>query len=249
MGVHSRATPIQISLLIGLSSELVGRVARCPKGDGMSGMQDVRRYRAEQLARTHYAKLQGPVACYVRRRLGCAAGHLPEQELEASYNMAWDALMEQVTRGKAPECFEGWLRVVTYRRAVDYLRRRHAHREFPLAAVDGVATGDDPCELASSWESVRECLQGVEHRFGERGARIVTYLWLGETHAAAAERVGVSTKRLRKILYGNRRRVGLRNELARLLEQHGEHTHANRVSGLATEYGTWKGIPPCLRST
>jgi DNA-directed RNA polymerase specialized sigma24 family protein len=197
---------------------------RAPKGDRMSGMQDVRRYRAERLARSHYAKLRAPVANFVRRRLGRAAGLLPEQELEAGYSMAWDALMEKVAQGKAPDCYESWLCVVTYRRAVDYLRRVHAHREFPLAAVDGVATGDDPCELASSRECVHECVRGIERRFGERGARIVAYLWLGDlTHAAAAERVGVSTKRLRKILYGDGRKVGLRDELACLLERHGEH--------------------------
>ena len=207
----------------------------------MSGIQDVRRYRAERLARTHYAKLQAPVACYVRRRLGRAAAHLPEQELEASYNMAWDALMEQVAQGKAPECFDGWLCVVTYRRAVEYLRRRHAHREFPLAAVDGIAAGDDPCELASNRETTREYLQRIERRFGERGARIVGYLWLGDlTHAAAAERVGVSTKRLRKILYGDGRKVGLRPELARLLERHGEHTDAKRVA---------RDVGRCVRSS
>lgn len=64
----------------------------------MSGMQDVHRYRAEQLARTHYTKLQAPVAHFVRRRLGRAAENLPDQELEASYNVAWDALMGQVAQ-------------------------------------------------------------------------------------------------------------------------------------------------------
>jgi DNA-directed RNA polymerase specialized sigma24 family protein len=208
------------------------------KGDGMSGMQDVHRYQAEQLARTHYAKLQASVACYVRRRLGHAAVHFPEHELEASYNMAWDALMERVAQGKTPECFDGWLCVVTYRRAVDYLRRRQIHREFPLATVDRVATSDDPYELAASGESVRQCLQGIERRFGERGTRIVAYLWLGDlTHAAAAERVGVSTKRLRKILYGHGRKIGLRKELACLLERHGEYADARAVGRSARRCG------------
>jgi DNA-directed RNA polymerase specialized sigma24 family protein len=193
----------------------------------MSGMQDVRRYRAEQFAKARYTKLRAPVANFVRRRLGRAAGFLPEQELEASYSMAWDALMEKVAQGKAPDCYERWLCVVTYRRAADYLRPVRVHREFPLAAVDAVATGEDPCELAISREYVREFLDRIEHRFGERGARIVAYLWLGDlTHAAAAERVGVSTKRLRKILYGDGRKVGLRDELACLLDRYGEHAEA-----------------------
>jgi hypothetical protein len=67
----------------------------------VSGMQDVHRYRAEQLARTQYTKLQAPVAHFVRRRLGRAAENLPDQELEASYNVAWDALMRQVTQGQS----------------------------------------------------------------------------------------------------------------------------------------------------
>ena len=188
----------------------------------MSGMQDVRRYRAQQLASVHYARLQEPVACFVRRRLGGAGALLPDQELEASYNLAWAALIEQVLQGKMSDRFDGWLCVVTYRRAVDYLRRRHLDREVPLVGVDELGTVEELWELASSREIVRTVLKRIEWRFGERGARIVACLWLeGLSHAAASERVGVSTKRLRKILYGDERKVGLRDELARLLEQLG----------------------------
>lgn len=144
----------------------------------MSGMQDVRRYRAEQVA-----------------------------------------------QDRAPDGFESWLCVVTYRRAVDYLRRCHCRYEIPVEELDEFETVDHSCERASSREIIREVLKRIEWRFGERGARIVAHLWLGGlSHAAAAERVGVSTKRLRKILYGNGRKLGLKEELARLLEQFGEHT-------------------------
>lgn len=194
----------------------------------MSGMQDVHRYRAERLARTHYTKLQAPVAQFVRRRLGRAAENIPDQELEASYNMAWDALMRQVIQGRAPDCIDGWLRVVTYRRTLGYLRRRRFDCEMPLGEHDDFETAGDPCELANSREIVRQFLTQIEGRFGERGARIVAHLWLaGYTHAAAAERVGVSTKCLEHALYGNRWRAGLKEELARLLEQLNSHADAH----------------------
>lgn len=152
----------------------------------MSGMQDVHRYRAEQLARTHYIKLQAPVAYFVRRRLGRTAENLPDQELEASYNAAWDALMRQVAQGRAPDCIDGWLRVVTYRQALGHLRRRRFHYELPLGEHDDFETAGDPWELVNSREIVRQFLTQIEGRFGERGARIVAYLWLGGfTHAAA----------------------------------------------------------------
>jgi DNA-directed RNA polymerase specialized sigma24 family protein len=183
-------------------------------------MQDVHRYRAERLARTHYTKLQAPVAHFVRRRLGRAAENLPDQELEASYNVAWDALMRQVTRGRAPDSIDGWLRVATFRQALGHLRRRRFYFELPLGEHDAFETAGDPCELANSREIVRQFLTQIEARFGERGAHIVVYLWLGSfTHAAAAERVGVSKKCLDHTLYGNRWRAGLKEELARLLEQ------------------------------
>ena len=76
--------------------------------------------RAERLARTHDSKLQAPVAQFVRRRLGRAAEDLPDQELEAGYNVAWDALMRQVSQDRAPDCIDSWLRVVTYRRALGH---------------------------------------------------------------------------------------------------------------------------------
>lgn len=186
----------------------------------MSGMQDVRRYRAERLARTHYTKLRAPVAHFVRRRIGRAAENLPDQELEAGYNAAWDALMRQVSQGRAPDCIDGWLRVVTYRQTLGHLRRRRFHYELPLGEHDDFETAGDPCELANSREIVRQFLTQIERRFGERGARVLAYLWLGGyTHAAAAQRVGVSTKCLEHTLYGNRWRAGLKEELARLLEQ------------------------------
>lgn len=194
----------------------------------MSGMQDVHRYRAEQLARTHYTKLQAPVAHFVRRRLGRAAENLPDQELEASYNMAWDALMRQVTQDKAPDGIDGWLRVVTYRQALRYLRRRRFDCELPLGEHDDFETAGDPCELANGREIVRQFLTQIEGRFGERGARIVAHLWLGGfTRAAAADRVGVSKKCLERMLYGTTGRAGLKQELARLLEQLNSHADAH----------------------
>jgi DNA-directed RNA polymerase specialized sigma24 family protein len=183
-------------------------------------MQDVHRYRAERLARTNYTKLQAPVAHFVRRRLGRAAENLPDQELEASYNVAWDALMRQVTQDKAPDGIDGWLRVVTYRQALRHLRRRRFDCELPLGDHDDFETASDPCELANSREIVRQFLTQIRERFGERSARIVAHLWLGGfTRAAAADRVGVSQKRLENMLYGTRGRAGLKQELARLMDQ------------------------------
>jgi hypothetical protein len=102
--------------------------------------------------------------------------------------------------------------------------RRTGSRPSPLDGASALAFSGvvETRELACSQEIVRTVLKRIEWRFGERGARIVACLWLeGLLHAAAAERVGVSTKRLRKILYGDGRKLGLRDELARLLEQLG----------------------------
>ena len=149
-----------------------------------------------------------------------AAENLPDQELEASYNVAWDVLMRQVTQGRAPDGIDGWLRVVTFRRALGDLRRRRFDCELPVGEHDDFETAGDPWELANSREIVRQFLTQIRGRFGERGARIVAHLWLGGfTHAAAADRVDVSKTCLENRLYGTRRRAGLKQELARLLEQ------------------------------
>lgn len=100
------------------------------------------------------------------------------------------------------------------------MRRRRFDCELPLGEQDDFETAGDPWELANSREIVRQFLTQIRGRFGERGARIVAYLWLGGfTHAAAADRVGVSQKCLENMLYGTRWRAGLKQELARLLEQ------------------------------
>jgi RNA polymerase sigma factor (sigma-70 family) len=179
---------------------------------------DVRRYRAEQLASAHYTRLQMPVASFVRAKLGRSADRLPEPELEASYNMAWSALMQRVVEGNAPSAIDGWLCVVTYRRAIDYLRRHHTHREVSLTVAEEFATDENAHEIASSGESLQILSAALQRRFGSRGAHILACVWIADLpHADAAAQVGVSTKRLRKILYGDDRKIGLRDELRRLL--------------------------------
>jgi hypothetical protein len=117
---------------------------------------------------------------------------------------------------------------VTYRRALGHLRRRRFDCELPLGEQDDFETAGDPCELANSREIVRQFLTQIEGRFGERGARIVAHLWLGGcTHAAAADRVGVSKTCLENMLYGIKGRAGLKDELARLLEQLNSHVDAH----------------------
>ena len=161
----------------------------------------VRRYRADRLLQAEFRQLQARVVGVVRRRLGATAGALDEADLEACYAVAWQGLYAAVLEGREISNPTGWLVLATYRRAIDEQRARvRAERDTPWQRSqdpDLAGTLDDR-------ERLRELFEGLRGRLGrkERQAAVLCYLH-GYTRSEAAARMGISERRMRRLMEGS----------------------------------------------
>jgi DNA-directed RNA polymerase specialized sigma24 family protein len=102
----------------------------------------VRRYRAERLLRREYEAMRGRVLAGVRARLRAAGVRLDAGDLEACYAQAWHGLYLTMLDGQVEIANpEGWLALVTYRRAIDEHRSR-TRAGTGYIAYDALVPGD-----------------------------------------------------------------------------------------------------------
>jgi DNA-directed RNA polymerase specialized sigma24 family protein len=178
----------------------------------------LRRYRAERLLRDEFEGLRGRVLASVRGRLGASAASLDQGDLEACYAAAWQGLYAAVLDGQEIANPTGWLVLVTYRRAIEELRASgRAHRGGALGA-DGPAgrheeiapdmgsAGALECDLAAELDDrmrLRQLFEGLRGRLDAREREAATLCYLqGLSRSEAAERMGVSETRMRKLMEG-----------------------------------------------
>ena len=168
---------------------------------------DLRRYRAERLLRKEFEAMRGKVLTIVRSQLRGKGIALAAADLEACYAQAWHGLYASLLEGEQIENPAGWLVLVTFRRAVDEHRAARATRDvegegkgsYPPrfeAPQDLVGALDDKARLRHLFEGLRTRLSGRE-----REAASLCYLQ-GLSRAEAAERMGVSEARMRKLMEG-----------------------------------------------
>ncbi|MGO9320177.1 MAG: sigma-70 family RNA polymerase sigma factor [Solirubrobacteraceae bacterium] len=179
----------------------------------------LRRHRAERLLREEFEGLRGRVLASVRGRLRASGVSLDQGDLEACYAQAWQGLYTAVLEGQEIASPAGWLVLVTFRRAIDEHRARaRTHRADDLS-LDGasaphlvvgpetetVRSGaerdfadelDDRVRLRQLFEALRGRLDGRE-----REAATLCYLQ-GLSRSEAAQRMGVSEARMRKLMEG-----------------------------------------------
>ena len=196
----------------------------------------LRRYRAERLLQEQFEDLRGRVLASAQGRLAAGGVRLDRADLEACYGQAWHGLYASVLAGQEIANPTGWLVLVTCRRAIE------EHRSRTRAAVSatrapcpggGPGTADvaeqaavDP-DLAGELDDrlrLRALVQGMRQRLSprEREAAALCYLH-GLSRAEAAARMGISERRMRKLMEGRSRgRSGVAGKvgaLARTIEQ------------------------------
>jgi hypothetical protein len=121
-------------------------------------------------------------------------------DLEACYAAAWQGLYAALLEGQEISNPTGWLVLATYRRAIDEQRARvRAER------VAGEESCLDP-DLAGGLDDrdrLRELFEGLRTRLGEeeRQAAVLCYLH-GFTRSQAASRMGISERRMRRLMEG-----------------------------------------------
>jgi DNA-directed RNA polymerase specialized sigma24 family protein len=173
----------------------------------------VRRYRAERLLRDEFDGLRGRVLAAVGGRLRASGVTLDRSDLEACYAQAWQGLYAAVLGGQeiANPC--GWLVLVTFRRAIEEHRARarlHGGRGAPTGdrqQIDESSSGGrEERDLAADLDDrirLRQLLEGLRGRLDarEREAAALCYLQ-GLSRAEAAARMGLSERRMRKLMEG-----------------------------------------------
>ncbi len=169
---------------------------------------DLRRYRAERLLRKDFEGMRAKVLTVVRSQLRGAGISLAAADLEACYAQAWHGLYAKVLEGEQIENPAGWLVRVAFRRAVDEYR---AARATPVVG-EGEGEGSYPrgSHAAGDWAGelddkarLRQVFEGLRARLGPREREAVSLCYLqGLTRAQAAERMGVSDARMRKLMEG-----------------------------------------------
>lgn len=166
------------------------------------------RYRAERLLRKGFPELRSKVLAIVRSQLRGKGIVLDAADLEACYAEAWQGLYATVLGGEQIENPSAWLVLVTFRRAID--ESRAASRAgvgeggemgaYPLwsaaHASDLAGVLDDRTRLREVFEALRGALSARECE-----AASLCYLQ-GLSRAQAAEQMGISEARMRKLMEG-----------------------------------------------
>jgi RNA polymerase sigma factor (sigma-70 family) len=174
----------------------------------------LRRYRAERLLREEFERLRGRVLAKVRGRLRASGARLDAADLDACYAQAWQGLYTALLAGQEIDNPAGWLVVVTFRRAIEEhrARQRAPSERGPAPTSAMAARAREECarerDLAAELDDrirLRQLFEGLRGRLSgrEREAAVLCYLQ-GLPRAEAAERMGVSEARMRKLMEGRR---------------------------------------------
>jgi len=155
------------------------------------------------------------VLAIVRGRLLASGVSLDEADLEACYALAWQGLYKALLDGQEIVNPVGWLVLVTFRRAIEEQRARRriglpsgrpaAHDDDESGSERGAGGAVEP-DLAAELDDrvrIRHLMEAMRVRLDarEREAAALCYLQ-GLSRAEAAERMGLSEARMRKLMEG-----------------------------------------------
>ncbi len=192
----------------------------------------VRRYRAERMLRKEFEVLRGKVLGTVRGRLRASGVSLDTSDLEACYAEAWQGLYAAMLAGEEIANPTGWLSLVTFRRAIEEHRSRR--RGYPTEGVgeadglrgehgSGEAAGAREHDFAGELDDrtrLRQLFEGLRGRLSAREQEAAALCYLqGLSRAEAAERMGISQARMRKLMEGpGPGRPGVAGKVGELVE-------------------------------
>ena len=165
----------------------------------------LRRYRAERLLRRDFESLRERVLSSVRANLGARGIVLDLADLEACYSAAWQGLYAVLMEGQELDNPAGWLSTVCYRRAIDEHRQRSSEQQRLESAGSELEGRIEP-DLAGALDDrrkLRQTFEGLRQRLDSREQQAASLCYLqGLSRAQAAERMGISEARMRKLMEG-----------------------------------------------
>lgn len=186
----------------------------------MTATASLRRYRADRLISRDYDALRRSVLRAVGARLAAHRVELDEADLEACYSLAWQGLYNRMLAGEQIASPSGWLVLVTFRRAIDEWRLSHPDRHAsPGAPAASVWPGPAPPEQLDDLARLRHVFEALRGRLDARECQAATLCYLqGLSRAEAAARLGISARRMRKLMEGEGGCPGVAGKVAQLLE-------------------------------
>jgi len=190
----------------------------------------LRRFRAERLLREEFDRLRAGVLANARARLRASGVRLDQCDLDACYAQAWQGLYAAVLGGERVANPGGWLSVATVRRGIDEHRAReraHCHAVGAGARDRGVAAAsearaDREHDLAAELDDraqLRHLFEGLRCRLSSRELQAAALCYLqGFSRAEAAARMGLSERRMRRLMEGSGERLGVAGKVGALAE-------------------------------
>ncbi|HEY7933966.1 MAG TPA: sigma-70 family RNA polymerase sigma factor [Solirubrobacteraceae bacterium] len=163
----------------------------------------LRRYRAERLLREEFQSLRTKVLVTVRGRLRSRGLSVDPGDLEDCYAQAWQGLYKAVLEGQEIANPTGWLVLVTFRRAIEDVRSSHRERIVD-AEPDEHAQEPDLESQMDDLRRLRQVFEALRKRLNTRECQAASLCYLqGLSRADAAERMGISETRMRKLMEGD----------------------------------------------
>jgi DNA-directed RNA polymerase specialized sigma24 family protein len=178
----------------------------------------LRRYRAERLLRRDFDGLRATVLGGVRKRLAARGVAAEALDLDACYAQAWHGLYATVLAGDEVHSPAGWLVVATFRRAIEDARSAAFARRLELHDADASAPEPDLAARLDDMARLRHVFEALRGRLSGRECQAASLCYLqGLSRSEAAARMGISERRMRKLMEGGGDRPGVAAKVGELL--------------------------------
>ena len=169
--------------------------------------------RFERVIAECYESLRPEVLSTVRGKLAVDSLHPDPSDLEAAYNAAWHALYERSREhGEEVGNLGGWLATITYRRAIDDVRRARMKYRAAVSVGEGFSQigyeHDVDGEIVDR-QRYHQWLMSVRLRLNAREQQAVSLCVLHEhSRRDASDIMGIDIKRLDKIMVTANKKLG-----------------------------------------
>jgi DNA-directed RNA polymerase specialized sigma24 family protein len=176
----------------------------------MATVRERRRARAEQVLDREYDELRSGTIRALRAKLGASGASFDETDLEAFYNQAWHGLYLRLAEGEDIGNHTGFLVNASYFRAIEELRRVHPERRADAVDLAVIGTEVDVDALLDDHRQLTQFMEGMRDRLTERERQAATLCYIhGCTRPQTAQALGVSPKRMEKLMDGVSRKIGV----------------------------------------
>ncbi|HEV3071834.1 MAG TPA: sigma-70 family RNA polymerase sigma factor [Solirubrobacteraceae bacterium] len=163
---------------------------------------------ADALASANLKRLEGDVIGVVRGRLMARKMRLDVSDLEEAYNIAWHGVCEQIKRGTKVRNLTGMLVEITFRRATDAYRAAAPAQHVDVPVEERGADFDIDQQIDDQVK-LRRFIARLKGRLNEQERSAVSLTLIhGYTRPEAARRLGISPRRMEKIMDGATLKIG-----------------------------------------